>query len=230
MVQGLEIPAELSSADEPQAVQINPSKIMFVGHSQGGLNGPIFMAVEPQVLGGLLSGAGSNIAISMEQKTKPFDVNNLVRTALGVPASEGLDRWHPALALLQTFIEPGDSANYGRFWFAEPPEGYAPKSIFMTVGLKDAYTPPDTTYSLAVSGRVPLMEPIEEPIVALDFLDIPSAGVPPFSSNVADGDATAGLAQFKTEGHFIIFDLPSAKERYGKFLKDLANRPPPRIY
>jgi hypothetical protein len=164
------------------------------------------------------------------KKTKPFNVNTLVRAALGVPASEGLNRWHPALTLLQTFIEPGDSANYGRFWFAEPPEGYTPKSIFMTVGLKDKFTPPDTTYSLAVSGRVPLIEPIEQPIVALDFLNIPSAGIPPFSSNVAEGEATAGLAQFKTEGHFIIFDLPSAKERYGKFLKDLANRPPPRIY
>lgn len=228
MVETINISPDLSR--EGKEVRLNPNKVMFMGHSQGGLNGPIFLAIEPNVLGGVLSGAGSNIAISMEQKTKPFNVNQLVRAALGVPATEELTRWHPALTLLQTFIEPGDSANYSRFWFSEPPEGFKPKSIFMTVGLKDKYTPPDTTFSLAVSGRVPIIEPVYQPIAALDFLGINSSGRPPFSANVAEGNATAGLAQYENEGHFLIFNIPSAKERYGNFLRDLAQRPPPQIY
>jgi hypothetical protein len=100
----------------------------------------------------------------------------------------------------------------------------------MTVGLRDEYTPPDTTFALAVAGRVPLIEPIAQPIEALDFLGIESAGIPPISANVASGEVTAGLAQYEREGHFVIFDLPSAKERYSRFLQELAQRPPPTIY
>jgi pimeloyl-ACP methyl ester carboxylesterase len=228
LVPHIDLPAELS--DEGRAVKLNPNKVMFMGHSQGGLNGPLFMAIEPKVLGGVLSGAGSNIAISLEQKTKPFNLNAIVRAALGLPAGEPLDRWHPSLSLLQTFLEPGDSANFGRFWFAEPAEGHVAKSVFMTVGLQDEFTPPDTTFALATSGRVPLIEPIFQPIEALDFLGVESTGLPPFSANVADGSATAGLAQFETQGHYVVFESASAKERYGKFLSDLANRSIPKIY
>ncbi len=228
MVQGLEIPADRSAFE--QIARFNPNKIMFMGHSQGGLNGALFLAIEPQVLGGVLSGAGSNIAISLEQKTKPFDVNRLLTLALNVSVDQALDRWHPTLTLLQTFIEPGDSSNFARFWFHEPKEGYPPKSILMTIGMRDEYTPPETNFALAVAGRVPLVEPIAEPIPALDFLGIESAGIPPISSNVSDNVVTAGLTQYEREGHFIIFDLPSAKERYAKFLKELSQRPPPTIY
>lgn len=227
MAQGLVIPAELS--DLGVESRFNPNKIMFMGHSQGGLNGALFLAIEPQVLGGVLSGAGSNIAISLEQKTRPFNVNQLVRIALGLTADETLDRWHPTLSLLQTFIEPGDSSNFASFWFHDPPEGYSPKSVLMTVGLRDEYTPPDTTYALAVSGRVPLIEPIYQPVSALEYLGISNAGLPPITGNVAEGSATSGLVQYEREGHFIIFDLPSAKERYGRFLEQLAQRPPPTI-
>jgi pimeloyl-ACP methyl ester carboxylesterase len=228
MVQGLELPAEISELGVTS--RFNPNKIMFMGHSQGGLNGPLFMAIEPQIIGGVLSGAGSNIAISLEQKTRPFNVNQLVQIALGLNVSEPLDRWHPALSLLQMFIEPGDSSNFASYWFHRPPEGYSPKSVLMTVGLRDEYTPPDTTFALAVAGRVPLIEPIAQPIEALDFLGIGSAGIPPISANVASGEVTAGLAQYEREGHFVIFDLPSAKERYSRFLQELAQRPPPTIY
>ena len=228
MVQGLEIPADVS--DLGVASRFNPNKIMFMGHSQGGLNGPLFMAIEPQIIGGVLSGAGSNIAISLEQKTRPFDVNQLVRVALGLNVNDTLDRWHPALSILQMFIEPGDSSNFANYWFHSPPEGYQPKSVLMTVGLRDEYTPPESTFALAVAGRVPLIQPVAQPIAALDFLGITDAGIPPISANVTSGDATAGLAQYEREGHFVIFDLPSAKERYSRFLQELAQRPPPSIY
>lgn len=228
LVGQLDISTEQSEAGK--AVRLNPDKVMFMGHSQGGLNGPLFLAIEPLALGAVFSGAGSNIAISLEQKTRPFNVNQLVKLALGLIGDEPLDRWHPTLTLLQTYIEPGDSANYGRFWFREPPEGHKPKSVFMTVGLQDEYTPPETTFALAASGGVPLMEPIYTPVETLDFLGIESAGVPPYAANVAEGQATAGLAQFESLGHFVIFESPSAKERYGKFLKELADRAVPRIY
>ncbi|MCA9546813.1 MAG: alpha/beta fold hydrolase, partial [Myxococcales bacterium] len=216
----IDFPAAWSVYDRP--TKIDPDRIMFMGHSQGGLNGPLFMAVEPEVLGGVLSGAGSTIAISLEQKVEPFDLNELITNFAGL-RDEGLDRWHPAATLLQTFIEPGDSVNFARYWFDEPPAGHRPKSVFMTVGMTDQYTPADAGLALAAAGRVPVINPVVQAVEALDLLGIAApAGVPPYSGNVAGGRASAGVAQYENSGHFTIFEIPSATNRYGNFLRDLA--------
>ena len=109
--QSLDLDPELA----PVPLHLDPTRILFLGHSQGGLNGPLFLAVESEVLGGMLSGAGSNIAITLEQKREPYDINALIAGVLGLTQNDPLDRWHPASMLLQTFIEPGDAVNYARF-------------------------------------------------------------------------------------------------------------------
>ncbi|MEE2644373.1 MAG: alpha/beta fold hydrolase, partial [Myxococcota bacterium] len=228
LAEQLEISAEESELG--RSVRLNGEKLALMGHSQGGLNGPLFLAVEPRALGAMLSGAGSNIAISIEQKKRPLDINALAKQALGFEPDGVLDRWHPALALLQTFIEPGDASNYAPLWFNRPPAGYPAKSVFMTAGLNDSYTPPETIFALAIAGRVPLIEPIFQEIDALNYLAVDSAGLPPYAANVAEGRASAGLAQFEGQGHFLIFEDTSARRRAANFLKDLVNRPPPRIF
>ena len=100
----------------------------------------------------------------------------------------------------------------------------------MTVGLEDDYTPPETTFALAVSVRVPLVLPVLRPIEALEFLGVEPESLPPYSGNVAGGQASAGLAQFEGLGHFVVFESASAKERYGSFLRDLATRLVPKVY
>ncbi|MCA9558124.1 MAG: hypothetical protein H6704_21690 [Myxococcales bacterium] len=209
-----------------QRIKLNPNQIMYMGHSQGGLNGPLFMAIEPQVKAGMLSAAGACIPISIEQKTEPVDINQLVRAAVRVGDNDSLDRWHPVLSLLQTYIEVSDGANYAGFWFDEPPEGYAPKSVFMTAGLEDEYTPPDAIFALAAAGRVPVVQTVLVPIEALTLLGIESDDIPPFAGNVAGGAAAAGLAQYAGEGHFIIQNVPSAKQRYRKFFESVVKGEP----
>ena len=218
-------------ADEegPREVRLSHDNIMYMGHSQGGLNGPLFLAVESQVRGGMLSGAGTNFAISIEQKQLPMNISRQVAAVLRLKPEDPLDRWHPVLMLLQTFIEAGDGANYARFWFHEPPPGYRPKSIFMTIGLADPYTPPETNFALATAGRVPIIDPIYAPIEGLELLEIEPT-FPPYSGNVADGRASAGLAQYENGDHFIIFTDPSARQRYGRFMLSLAQDDPPQIF
>ena len=228
--QGLEIDREMSRQPvKPRDnIQLNPNKIIYMGHSQGGLNGPLFMAIEPEIIGGVLSAAGAALPITIEQKTRPVDINLLVRSAIGL-RNEALDRWHPTMALLQTYIEVSDAVNYARFWFAEPPPGFAPKSVFMTAGLEDQYTPPDSIFALAAAGRVPIIEPVLRPIEALTLLGIDTAGIPPYKGNVAGGAASAGVAQYEGQGHFIIQQVPSAKQRYRKFMETLVEGDP-RIF
>lgn len=227
LAQSIDLPDTLSV--QGQRIKLDPNQIMYMGHSQGGLNGPLFMAVEPQVKAGMLSAAGACIPISIEQKTEPVDINQLVRAAVRIGDNDVLDRWHPTLSLLQTYIEVSDGANYARFWFDEPPEGFAPKSVFMTAGLEDEYTPPDAIFALAAAGRVPIVEPVLAPIEALTLLGIDPAGLPPYGGNVAGGGAAAGIAQYADQGHFVIQNVPSAKQRYRKFFEAIV-RGEPKIY
>ncbi|MEZ4435507.1 MAG: alpha/beta fold hydrolase [bacterium] len=227
LARGFEIAADVSTRGRP--VRLDPDKIMYMGHSQGGINGPLFLAIEPLVLGGVLSAAGSTIAISIEQKTRPVDINHIVKSILPLGNNDVLDRWHPTLMLLQMYIEKGDPVNYARFWFHEPPVGYAPKSIFMTAGLQDEYTPPDAILALAAAGRVPIIEPVLRPIEMFTVFGIDPAGLPPYEANVAGGAASAGVAQFGDLGHFVIQDSVSARGRYRQFIKSLADGRP-RIY
>ena len=45
------------------------TKIVFFGHSQGGLNGPLYLAVDASARGGVLSGASSGVPITLLEKT-----------------------------------------------------------------------------------------------------------------------------------------------------------------
>ena len=122
--------------EEPAEVisfRFDPNGLMYLGHSQGGVNGPLFLAVDRNVSGGMLSAAGGNIAITLEQ-SGPFDIAGFAEMLVMLGDNETLDRWHPLFLLVQTFIEPGDPINYARFWFDEPRDGGVPKSIFGRLG------------------------------------------------------------------------------------------------
>ena len=140
--------------------------------------------------------------------------------------NEALDRWHPLFMLVQTFIEPGDPINYARFWFAEPREGSKPKSIFMTAGLDDEYTPPEAIFSLAAAGQVPIIPPIRVPIELNEILGINPSGIPPFPANVAEGQAAAGVLQIPNVGHFVFQRDITIRNRYKQFFKSIVDGNP----
>ena len=61
---------------------------MFFGHSQGGLNGPLFLAGSSLARGAVLSGAGSDPALNLLEKTKPADVAAAFRALVRPGARE----------------------------------------------------------------------------------------------------------------------------------------------
>ncbi len=212
------------------AVQLNPQKVGFMGHSQGSLNGPLFLAVEPSIPGGVLSGGGADLALSLEQKKEPYDMSKTISGFLQLPSSDAIDRWHPVMMFLQMFIEPGDAINYAQYWFDNPPEGYKPKNLFMTSGLEDLYTPHETANALAAAGRVPIIGEMTDEIPALTLLGISTGLTPPISGNVAHGKASAGYAQFEKGDHYVVFDDRSVRRRYINFLVDLLSKKIPSVY
>ncbi len=234
------VPAGLSVTGVP--IAFDASKLMFFGHSQGSLNGPLFLAASHEARGGVLSGASGLISITLLEKTSPQpSVATLVKTIfldLRYDEEQELSIYHPAISLAQSIVDAVDPINYARF-IIEEPHGGRPKSIYQTEGIRadgtgDTFAPPRGGEALALATGLALAEPvIWQPVDAawggLEPVSIPAGGI---SGNVAGGQATGILAQWdpgKGEGHFVVFDIPKAKGQAAGFLRGLADDPKGRV-
>jgi hypothetical protein len=225
LVDGLVIP--LAVVDRGGAeVRFDPSRVYFFGHSQGGLVGPLFLGIDDGVGAAVVSAGSAVLGYALLQKTEPLSIPEVLRVALQLPgpnleeafAIEGLGFEHPVVTLLQSWIEASDGSNFGHLAFASPREGFAPKSILSTEGLMDTFSPPGSIEALAVSMRVPQVDPVARRLAQYDLLGIPAASGA-VSANVAGGAATAGLLQYPEQGHFAVFRDASAQARIRGFFE-----------
>ena len=198
-------------------LKFDTSKIYFKGHSQGGLTGPLFLSAEPEVKAAVLSGAGGALIESLLHKTEPVNIPQVVQALLHDPA----DQYHPLLSLIQGYFEDTDPLNYGRLFFREPPSGFAAKSIFQTLGITDHYTPIPSIEALALGMGV---QPAGPQLIDIEGLSLTTMqwGTAPISGNVAGGQATGVLLEYTAptghDGHFVVFDVPSAIAQSNRFL------------
>ena len=235
-------------------LRFDPDRVYFMGHSQGGLTGPSFLAHEPLVKAAVLSGAGGGAMLSLLHKEKPVDIGYSLELAVGEP----LDEFHPLLNLVQQMTEQADAANYGRMFFRDPPPRVGPKHILVTQGIRDGYTPNVTTDALALAIGVPLVGPVERKVPIMDQLgpkktSAPLAGnistggtkitgallqyepvpVVPKKSCAEDGDCGNGDICYKDrctdDGHFVVFHDPRAIRQYSRFLATLARHGYPTV-
>jgi hypothetical protein len=220
------LPANISRTDSE--ISFDATKILFFGHSQGGLNGPLFLASSDLARGGVLSGAGSVLVVALLEKTKPVDVAAAVRILLGASSDElakELNIFHPALALAQSLVDTADPVHYGAFITTAPRAGFAPKSIFQTEGIGDTYAPPHGIEALAVSMSLPRVAPGLEPIIEAKWAALEDVTLP-LRGNIASGKATGAIAQFTpkagSDGHFVVFNVPEARSMAAKFSQELA--------
>ncbi len=237
----IQVPANVSKTGA--AIAFDGSKLTFFGHSQGGLNGPLFLAGSNQARGAVLSGAGSVLALALLEKTKPLDITAAVRVLVGLSTPDDaaeLNAFHPIISLAQSLVDTTDTTHYGRFIVREPRAGHAPKSIYQTEGVNsdgtgDTYAPPHGIEALSVSIGLPRMAPgvreVKEGVWSgLADLTIPGDGV---SGNLAGGQASGVLAQFVpkagSDGHFVVFRVPEAKKQAAAFLQNLAADPKGKI-
>jgi hypothetical protein len=235
------VPASVSGRGAP--VAFDASRLVFVGHSQGGINGPIFLAVDDQAKGGMLSGSASLLSIALLEKTEPIDVPELIRTTfLGLTDGEAdeLDLFHPAISLAQTIVDPADPIHYVGAIARAPRPGFAAKSLFMTEGVNpdgtgDNYAPPHGIEIQAVAAGLPPTEPLIHPIAELAWgplapVDVPDAGL---TGNLAEGSASGALTQWRaddaSDGHFVLYDIPEAMQQATLFVRHLVDEPRGRV-
>ena len=222
-------------------ITFDASKLLFMGHSQGSLNGPLYFAADGSSSGGVLSGASSDVSITLLDKTSPSpSVASLWRLALGLTSpteAAELNIFHPMMSFAQTEMDPIDPLVYMRYLVESPRSGHAPKSIYQTEGVTpdgggDTYAPPHGIELGSIAIGLPVQAPFihtiaEESWGGLMPITVTSdAGI---SGNLADGGASGILAQFLPppgdDGHFVFFDVPACRLQAAQFAARLAADP-----
>jgi hypothetical protein len=212
--------------DGPRTLRIDPARVMFFGHSQGGQTGPGFVAFEPSIKGAVFSGTGGVLYLSLLLKTKPVDIPTIVATAI---RDEPLDNDNPTLAMVQMYMERADPVNYAPLMIRNPIS--TPRSVMVTEGFGDSYTPNLATESFATALGADLVQ--SSSAVPLEGLTLRGrkARTPPFSGYTAtDGPltatSTAAIGQYKppagSDGHFVVFRVNAAKKQASEFLGSLS--------
>jgi hypothetical protein len=203
--------------------RFDPRHVGYFGHSQGGIVGALFLAVEDRIEGAFLSGAGAGFAQSIVEKTDPPPaIADILRLVLLAPDDEPIDRFHPVPALLQTFIDPADPLNYGSLWRHRT--GRRTPHLIATSGLNDTFSPPRTHGALAASFELPLADPVAEPISVLGLLGSKSVGSTHVEGNLNTDDGeplTAALVQFEDQDHFAVFFDADAQNMFTDFFATL---------
>ncbi len=222
-VQLLRLVEAMNVASAPKTgapIRFNPEQIHFLGHSQGGLTGPPFLAVEPKVKSAVLSGAGGNMILSLLSKVEPVNIPELIQLLLD--ENDPVTAAHPVLSLIQVFIEPADPLNYARHFIHEPLDGNAPKHIYLSQGWFDSYAPPVLNEALGVAAGVELVGPWLEPQPRVQLSGQMSAVSRPVTGNLLGGSVTGVMLQYLSwgtaDGHYVIYDNPNANQDYRHFL------------
>lgn len=238
---GIQVPGSVSHTGS--AIAFNAKQLTFMGHSQGGLNGPMFLAIDDQARGGVLSGSGSMISISILEKTKPVDVAGLVKTLMGLVTPDEqteVNPFHPGISLVQTIVDPTDPIHYVPHIAQQPRSGSAAKSVLMTEGVEsdgtgDNYTPPHSIEVESVALGLPPQKPVIHPVAEDQWGDLSPVAIPAggLSGNLAGGAASGVLAQWHaskaSDGHFVVFDIPAAMQQASGFVRNLVDDPKGRV-
>lgn len=233
------VPASVSKTGS--TISFDPTKVVFLGHSEGGLDGPLMLAGDKGTLGGILSGSGAVIIVALLEKTSPASDNvaGAVKILLGLssPADAAeLNLFHPAINFVQEIVDVEDPINYARYIIQSPRPGFPPKSILQTEGVNpdgtgDTYAPPLGIELHSIALGLPRELPGVHTIMqaawgGLGDVTVPDGGL---SGNLAGGKASGVLGQFvpapNDDGHFVAFDVPACHEQVGQFCQNLAANP-----
>jgi pimeloyl-ACP methyl ester carboxylesterase len=230
----------IAAEDSPTGDEIvlDGSNMLFMGHSQGGLNGSLYLALSERCRGAYLSGSAGNILYSIAYKTEPVNILAGIGLVLGLSDRDieafDIGIYHPLLNLIQLFIEPADPMNYAVHWFADPLEGVPARHILQVEGMGDSYSPPIGIEALGVAAGLVPVEPMLRDVDGFELKGILPVEKP-VSLNVTagTGSVTAGFLQYApppdVDGHFVSFYVPEAIETWTWFLHSLAGSDAPEI-
>ncbi len=211
----LNVPATVSA--DGMAVQFDPNRVTFIGHSQGGLSGALAAGIEPSFKAFVLSGAGAGLSLTIMLRKYPADISHTLTTVLGLDDGE-LSEFHPAISLVQALSDATDPLSYAALAFQRD-EGVRPPHLLLTEGLLDQDTPSATAEALASALGLGVLAPMVHLCEAMTTGKTPVL-TGPVTDNLTRGKFTftGVVSQWANFDHFVIFDSGDTAKLYAEFL------------
>lgn len=199
-------------------VQLDPERILFFGHSHGGLSGTLAIAVDSRIKAAVISGMSGVLIETILRRKDPGDLAALAATVLNIPVAD-LDTFHPALNLMQMLVDATDPISYTPLWL-NPPANVPPKHVFVTEGTLDHASPSVGTDAAAAAGFIPQVRPlakVSEPhsLRGMAVVDLPLRGNVDLGNGVT---RTAAIRQWQGGSHFTAFTAADARAMWRRFL------------
>jgi hypothetical protein len=219
---------------------IDPAHVVFYGHSQGSTHGSLMLPYSDYP-GAVLSGNGGSLTHALLAKTNPVNIAGALPIALqdAVLGPNGkavlaMEEHHPALSLLQQWIDPSDPLNLAPLALTRPPTDETPKHVFQTFGLDDTYSPPTTLTAYTLAAGLGLAAP-PDGVTPTGDNDTGLEESTQVTANVTVGSAqyTGAMRQYAppagSDGHFVAFDVPEATADIVSFLEALGTEATPVV-
>jgi pimeloyl-ACP methyl ester carboxylesterase len=202
-----------------EEVLLDPDKMYFFGHSQGTQGQFMAAAYEPAVKGIILSGAGGYLLESLLGKTEPIDVPTALRLAM---MDVSVDRYHPLLNIVQAAFDQVDPLNYRRAIFVDDMTemGISARSVFMSSGVGDSYTPEKTQYAIAKGLWLKQSVTSGTAIDGISELE----ELPHTRTYGFGGGVTAVVVRYEPgdyDGHFVMFNNEDAIKQADEFVRTM---------
>jgi len=176
--------------------QVDPSKVYYMGHSQGAFTGAPFLSVSPEVRGAVFSGARGHLSLGFVERVRGASMKEIIEVVF----QEKMDIYHPLLAVLQHALDPADPLNYAPQILQRPENGAPPKHVFLVGGINDSYAPMEGIEALAKGLGTPLVyssDAVPGPTLEVAGLDSGSLPATLNTLSASGESATSGLVLYE---------------------------------
>jgi hypothetical protein len=208
---------DLLPAGAPDGVpDLDTSRILYIGHSFGAVQGATIFALAPEISHGVWNVGGAGLMKLL--RDSPLFSTVVVNGLKPDGVSDGaVARF---MAITQVIVDPGDPLNYARFAAQEPLSGvpgWSARDVLIQQVIDDGIVPNSSTEALARAAGLALVDAIR-PISGL------AQASAPVSANLPSG-ATGAITQFDTingdqiANHGELIFSPEGRDQYLEFFR-----------
>ena len=196
---------------EQPLIALDPQRIFFFGHSQGGLSGALALPHLDELPCAVLSGAGAGLTLTLLERKEPLDFAEALKGWGG--SQSDLFAAHPMISLIQHAFEPSDPISAAPHW-----QRRALHHLFLTSGRLDQQTPSSSADAMAMAALIPQIEPVVEDLWRHELEGIlPVSGRIEDNAQWQDRSYTAGYRQSRQGDHFVIFNSSPLRRSVTRF-------------
>jgi dienelactone hydrolase len=174
--------------DGDGAVDLDPTRIAYLGASLGAMCGAGVLALSPDLDAAALTIGGGRLISVVTDTELVAQYRPLIGNLAG--SVENFDRIVP---IAQHVIDAADPGTWAAHVLRDRFDGRTPPSLLASYGMSDEVVPPSAGRSLARALGAPQLAPVHVPVELVEVIEAPEV-----AGNLADGTRTAAFSQFVT--------------------------------